>query len=275
MKAVLKTYAHPVLGNGDDFSSQYDVSFGWNVSEDKTEWLIGHKVAMSNSYILDLIDTGRAAYHLEVECPATFFRQAFSTKEQIDQFSISTSRLRGRVDLVSYIVALAPLPQYSPDDMHDDYGSRTFSITEGDILGVGGSRTFVADTEFDPLKASANSFIKIEKGPQSKGQIIAQHGSDEIIIRLPQDDYDRFQEVAGEKLFEDILHATIVFPVLVEAVQLAKRKSGNPEYNDRLRAILEQRKLTQEDPFIVAQMILQSPVSRALNKLQEIKKGTE
>lgn len=272
MKAMLKTYAHPVLGNGDDFSSIFDVSFDYATSEDRSEWIIGHKVAMSNPYIQHLIETGAAAYHLEVECPATFFRQAFNTAEQIAQFTLPATRLRGRVELESYIVALDALPDYCPAEMHEDYGDRAFNIKAGDILGVGGTWSFPAELDFDPLKASANSFIKIEKGPHKKGHIEAQHGSSEIIIRLPQDDYDKFQEVANEKLFEDILHATIVFPVLVEAVQIAQKPRG-VDYNDRLRAILEHRNLMKEDPFIVAQTILQFPVSRSLGKLQLIKES--
>ncbi len=270
MRTTLRTYAHPVLGNSDDFSSQFDVAYGIEVSKDKSDWIIGLKIAMGNKRLQELIDTCQAAYHLEVECGNTFYRQSFDTNEQTAQFTIPTTRLRGRVQLDTFIVAFQSIEEYKPADAHEDYGISSYKISTGDILGVGGSWSFVADTEFDPLRASASSFIKIERGPKPKGNIEAQHGASEIIIRLPQEDYDRFQEVAGQKLVEDILHAAIVFPVLVEAVQFAQNKRGN-DYNDRLLAILEQRGLMKEDPFIVAQQILQQPVSRALSKLQQIK----
>lgn len=270
MRTIRKTYSHPVLGNGDDFTSQFDVAYGIEVSEDKSHWVIGLKVAMDNTYLQNLIDAGTVAYHLDIECGSTFYRQSFNTGEQTEQFSIPTTRLRGKVQLDTYMVALSPIPGYQPVDTHEDYGNGTYDITTGDIIGVGGSRSFIADTEFDPLRASASSFIKIERGPKLKGNIVASHGSSEIIIRLPQEDFDRFQEVAGQKLVADILHAAIVFPVLVEAVQFAQKQRGN-EYNDRLLAILEQRNLMKEDPFIAAQVILQSPVSRALSKLQIIR----
>lgn len=270
MKTILRTYAHPVLGNGDDFSSQFDATGGIEVSEDKSNWIIGLRVAMSNPYLQELIDEGFAAYHLEVECGATFYRHSFNSREQTAQFTIPTTRLRGKVRLEAFIVALKPIEEYKPVEVHEDYGSRSFGIRTGEILGTGGSWSFFADTEFDPLRASANSFIKIERGPKPKGNIEAIHGPNEIIIQLPQEDYDRFQEVAGQQVVEDILHAAIVFPVLVEAVQFAQRQRGN-DYNDRLLAILEQRNLMKVEPFIVAQQILQAPVSRALIKLQQIK----
>lgn len=271
MRTILKTYSHPVLGNSDDFKSRFDVAYGIEVSEDKSQWIIGLKVSMDNKYLQELIDAGIAAYHLEVEGESTFYRQSFDTSEQIAQFTIPTTRLRGKVKLDTFLVALHPIPIYRPTETHEDYGDHRYEIKTGDIIGVGGSRSFIADTEFDPLRASASSFIKIERGPKSKGNMVASHGSSEIIIRLPQEDFDRFQEVAGQKLVADILHATIVFPVLVEAVQFAQKKHNDS--NDRLLAILEQRGLMKEDPFIVAQEILQSPVSRALSKLQMIREA--
>ena len=272
MKTILRTYSHPVLGNGDDFINAFDVAYGIEVSEDKSDWIIGLKVAMDNEQIQRLIDSGLAAYHLEIECGSTFYRHSFDTNQQTAQFTIPTTRLRGKVKLDTYIVALQHIEEYQPSDVHEDYGNRAYKISTGDILGVGGSRTFIADTEFDPLRASASSFIKIERGPKAKGNIIAEHGSSEIIIRLPQEDYDRFQEVAGQKVIEDILHAAIVFPVLVEAIQFAQHRRGN-DYNDRLLAILEQRGLMKEEAFIAAQEILQAPVARALSKLQQIREA--
>lgn len=269
MKTILRTYTHPVIGNGDDFSSQFDAQFDVSVSEDRENWLICSKIEMSNSYLEELIHQGLAAYHIEVECANTFFRQSFSTREKVEEFSISTDRLRGKVRLEVFIVAMKSISHYAPTQIHSDYGTRTYDITVGEILGVGGNAAFVADTEFDPLRASANSFIKIERGPKAKGNMQVLHSQEEIIIRLPQEDYDRFQEVAGLKLVEDILHATIVFPVLLEAVQFAQKNHN--DRNDRLAAILEQRNLMNEEPFIVAQQILQAPVSRALAKIQQIK----
>lgn len=271
MRTILKTYSHPVLGNADDFKDRFDVAFGVEVSEDKSHWLVGTKITMDNPYLQKLIDTGFAAYHLEAECAGTFYRHSFVTNQQTAQFDIPATRLRGRVRLDIFIVATKKIDNYKPINVHEDYGERIYSIVPGEILGVGGSWTFVADTEFDPLRASANSFIKIERGPKPKGNIEAIHGPSEIIIRLPQKDYDMFLDVAGQKLVEDILHASIVFPVLVEAVQFAQKERN--DYNDRLRAILEQRGLVKEDPFVAAQQILQAPVSRALNKLQQIKEA--
>lgn len=272
MKSLLRTYNHPVLGNGDDFKSKFEVSGDISASEDKSSWLIAPKIQLENPYIQDLIDKGFAAYHMEVECPATFYRIAFDTFEVTDQFSVPASRLRGKVKVDTFIVALKEIPTYSPSDVHEDYGTRTYHVSVGEIIGVGGSWTFVADTEFDPLKASANSFIKIERGNKPKGNLQAIHGPAEIIIRLPQDDYDLLRELAGEQSVEDILHASIVFPVLLEAVKFAQNRRSN-DGNDRLRAILEQRKLMDDEPLNVAQIILQAPVSRALSKLRAIKEN--
>jgi hypothetical protein len=272
MKSLLRTYSHPVLGNGDDFKSKFVVAGDISVSEDKSSWIIAPEIQLENASIQDLIDKGYVAYHMEVECPATFFRIGFDTFKITDQFSVSASRLRGKVKVDTFIVALKEIPEYSPLEVHEDYGSRTYHVSVGEIIGVGGSWTFVADTEFDPLKASANSFIKIERGDERKGNFQSIHGPAEIIIRLPQDDYDLLQEMAGEQSVEDILHATIVFPVLLEAVKFAQNRRSN-DGNDRLRAILEQRNLMDDEPLNVAQIILQAPVSRALSKLRAIKEN--
>lgn len=276
MKTLLKTYTHPVIGNGDDFMTEvdggrFDVMFTVQASEDKRSWLISFAASMTNTALNKLINTGFAAYHLEVECANTFYRESFQSRDQNAQFTIPADRLRGKVLLDISMVALQQIEEYQPADVHEDYGDKTFEISVGDILGIGGSKIFIADTEFDPLRASANSFIKIERGTKAKGNIEALHGPNEIIIRLPHEDYDRFQDVAGQTLIADILHAAIVFPVLLEAVQFAQRRHN--DHNDRLLAILEQRGLMHDEPFDAAQKILQAPVSRALLKLQEIKEA--
>ena len=273
MKTLLKTYTHPVIGNSDDISGAFDVSFSVVTSEDKKDWLIDLSASIDNTEINRLISIGAVGYLLEVECPSTFYRGSFVTGNQKERITIPSNRLRGKVQMDVALVALIEIPDYTPSDQHPDYGNRSFAVSVGDILGDGGRGFFTADTEFDPLRAAASSFIKIRRGTAPKGNIEVAHGPEEIVIHLSKQDWQQFQEVSSQTTVSDILHSAIVFPVLIEAVQNAQK--DNKEANDRLKAILEQRNLMRQHPFDAAQEILRAPVSRALQRLFEIKESSQ
>jgi hypothetical protein len=89
---------------------------------------------------------------------------------------------------------------------------------------------------------------------------------EKITIVLSKADWKNYLEVRGQKTAHGILHGTIVFPALVDAIY--KIRSGD-EYEGanwygRLDAILEARGLQDKDAFEAAQKILDNPATRSL-----------
>lgn len=156
--------------------------------------------------------------------------------------------------------------------MHSDYGAQTFDVQPGELLAITDSFRVELEAEWDPLKAPIQSLMQIEKGQDEPGPLEVNFEMDKIIIRLCADDYDHYNLRKVEAV--DLLHAAIVFPVLVAALS----KIGAPEYsgqlwNDRLRALLAAKDLPSDEPIRAAQELLKLPVNRGLSCLDQLCEG--
>jgi len=265
MKVNSKSYPHPVLGNGDDLGGFFRVEFPYELGRD--EVVLNPTFALKNSGIEDLIKKGKASFIAEVECRSTFFRKSFSTRNETEKFSIPSKALRERVTVGFYVCADQNIKEYRPAEPHADYEGAVFDIDAGDILAVGGSSSFIAEKSFDPLRPPVSSFMSIMEGSHQVGTMQIDYDADKITIILSKADWKNYLEVRRQKPAQGILHGTIVFPALVDAIYKIQNSSGSYEGSNwygRLEAILEARKLQDKDPFEAAQKILDNPVTRSL-----------
>ena len=138
-------------------------------------------------------------------------------------------------------------------------------------MAVGGYCSFIAEKSFDPLRPPVASFISIIEGTRHEDPIQVDYDTDKITIVLSKSDWKKYLEVRGQKPAEGIIHGSIVFPVLVDAVH--KLKDPDSEYGERnwfarMEAIMEAKGLSDKDPIEVAQKILENPASRSLQGIE-------
>ena len=271
MKAKNISYPYPVVGNEDDvpngvFKAAY---FKHVLRRDKIDCKVGFE--LKNKAAQNLIAQKKAAFTAEIECNSTFYRTLVKTFEREAEFSIDAARVREMVGVGFYVRALQPISNYLPDGSHPDYKGLSFDISAGDVLAVGGSASFDAEKEFDPLRPSVSAFITINAGKNKRGPMAVDYSDhDKIVIKLPQEDWENYKLVKGRKPHVPVLHAGIVLPVLAEAIGLVRKNDDETRgsyWFQRLQVILEQNKLLDSDPLSAAQEILKYPVERALLSL--------
>jgi len=264
MKVNFKSYPYPVLGNEDDIAGSFGVEFHYELG--KEEIIINPVFVLENATIESLMGKGKASFISEVECRSTFFRKSFSTRNATERFSIPSRALRERVIVGFYICADEDISGYSPKECHSDYEGSSFDIEKGDVLALGGYCSFIAEKNFDPLRPPVSSFMSIMEGNNHEGPMEIDYEPDKITMILSKTDWKNYMDVRGQKDAEGILHSSIVFPVLIDAIHQVQ--NGNDDYCEknwfgRLEAIIDAKGLRDKEPFDAAQKILENPVARS------------
>lgn len=145
-----RAYPYPVLSSysndfGNDAYFRAEVSLSVsdvNSQEIELSYEIDHSSDWLNEYIAD----GRARLLLDVECRATLAREYVELQKFKGTQSFPAGALYGTVVVTPLVVALADDDSYRPLGIDEEFGLTTFSVREGDILGVGESTRF--DLEF-------------------------------------------------------------------------------------------------------------------------------
>ncbi len=266
MKVNAKSYPHPVLGNEDDLAGSFNVDFRYELGRKEVTLLPAFSI--KSPAIEELIRKNRASFFVELQCRNTFFRTCFSTRKPLERFSIPATRVRERVTVGFYVCADEDINGYRPSDCHSDYEGTAFDVEKGDVLAAGGFCSFIAEKDFDPLRPPVSSFMAIQPGQHHEGPMEVSFEEEKIMIELSKADWREYVGIRSQKAAEGVLHAAIVLPVLVNAIQLVQ--SGNADYEGmnwfgRLETILETKGLRERDPLEAAQKILDNPVTRALS----------
>lgn len=271
MKVNTKSYPHPVLGNGDDLGGFFKIEFRYELGKEAVT--LHPTFSLKNASIEELLKKEKASFVAEIECRNTFFRQSFSSRSQAERFSIPARALRERVTVGFYICADQDIHDYHPSEPHPDYEGATFDAEAGDVLAVGGYCSFIAEKNFDPLRPPVSSFMSIIEGSQHEGPMLIDYDTDKITVVLSKSDWKNYMEIRNQKLVEGILHSSVVFPVLVDAIHQVQ--SGNSEYDEknwyaRIEAILDEKGLRDKEPFDATQKILDNPSSRSFKGIEAL-----
>lgn len=259
-----KFYPYPVLGNGDDINGEFIPSAYLTIEQINTT--IKCNFETTNKYIAELIKNKIAVYCVEIECSSTFFRLVKRTDGNNIEISIPSNKLKETVNVSFYICAATKINDYAPNGMHPDFDGEIFDINCGDVLATGIPTSFIADKKFDPLNAPISSIIKIMP-TQNKEEMQVDYEGERIIIELPQKDYDLYLSIKNNSA--DMLHSSIVLPVLVDAIYEANGQGSgkykNSDWSNRLKQMLKARNIDTGIPLLDAQKLLESPINRILN----------
>lgn len=272
MKVSNKSYPHPVLGHEDDvMAGGFEVEFKCELTKDYA--ILKPVFRLDNSVIESLIKSGKASYVVEVECGSTFYRSSFSTSKPLEIIEIPSQRLRERVRVDFFVCANTDIKDYRPSGCHSDYGDATFEVGAGDVLAEGGEGSFIAEKEFDPLRPPISSFMSIKEGTLHEGPMEVNYDEEKITVVLSKSDWRRYVAVSRQKMAVGVLHASIVLPVLVDAIY--KVQSEQDDLKDRnwfgrLDAILTEKVLKDKEPFEAAQKILEMPLGRNFQSIEKM-----
>ena len=272
MRLSSRSYPHPVLGNADDVpGAAFQATC--EVASDKQFFFVTVTVACSSSTLNNLVHKGAASFVLHVECSNTLFRQAFDFSEPVKRFEIRADRLNGQVEVNCFVRSTRELFRYAIDGAHEDYGDAVFDLRAGDILAVGESYTFEAESH-DTLRRIGSIMVIEQSNKDGDHPMEVEFSDEKIRIRLCKDDFDKYKKLKAHPTLASHLTTTIVLPVLTEALNMIR--SDDTPYEDlkwcrNLRGRLTDLKLDadDEDALKKAQFLLDMPIRRAFASAAE------
>ncbi|WP_461538096.1 cupredoxin domain-containing protein [Spongorhabdus nitratireducens] len=254
------SYPYPVLGNGDDIGSEiHDPIVECDISDETLKINISD-LYTNYQYIDDLICDNKAIWQIRLLCPRTYVRQTYTTKDKQWVHHCLGQDFEGTVNVEIQVVANAEMPNYKPIAMHQDYSDTSFHIKPGETLSSQATYTFNVDKDYDPLKAPVSSILKIRKGVHKEGAYNAIFEEDFITVELSEKDWSEYAGIRDR--IPSFLHASIVLPVIAEAISLMDRFESNI-WSSRLKEIISNKEITSSSSYVIAQEILNFPLQRA------------
>ncbi|WP_415895286.1 hypothetical protein ACMXYQ_16005 [Neptuniibacter sp. PT34_22] len=263
------SYPHPVLGNGDDIVSVEELHLPIVVCNifDEAINLSIKGLETRHKQIDALVKSGDAAWLIRVSCPRTYYRESFSCADVDWQHKFEGPDFVGKVKIEISVVAKKRIEGYSPDDMHSDYEGARFDINAGELIAIVPSYSFIADKDFDALKAPVSSLVKIEEGVDDVGPFKCSYEDDLIIVALSKTDWSEYAAIRDR--VPTTLHTSIVLPVLVGALVYLDKNGTGSTWSDRLEEIVSRLELSLDDPLKTAQEILSNPLQRAFAEVNK------
>ncbi|VYU66005.1 hypothetical protein [Clostridium paraputrificum] len=273
---------YPILSNyTDDYiNSKYSVNINSSVEFDKIN--IDFCFELENEYIKKLIEDGKAAYAIHVECPVTSYRYSIQSNKDI-HISIPSDLVKSQIEVCTFIIAQEKIPNFYCNQFNHDYGNTRFDVRKGSKLAISEMAIINIIKNRDKLK-DTEGIIKIRKSESSSLDYVKYDlDNDYIIITLPQKLYELYIE-HGRQGFKNTMVATLIFPVIIQA--LTKMKCENSEDNDienykwyiSLKSVLRDNNIEvdnieilqgsgKKSIFKIAQSILQKPIEKMMTEI--------
>lgn len=172
-------------------------------------------LTFTNRYIQELIDSEKAEYVCEVDCPSTFFNNCYHSNNSQVEIVIPRKSVNGRVHLRTFIVAVSEITNYDNPNKHKDFDGFTFNIEPGEILAAFPPIYFDTDIRSDILHV-AGTYMEIRKDDNAT-ETRYRLDTPKIGIVLPSNLYDIYKSRIGEQNIQ-IIHASIAFNALTCAL---------------------------------------------------------
>lgn len=261
--------------NNDDyiesiFSTRIDIqeSFG--------EVKIKASFNLENEVINRLIIQHKAAYLIHVECGQTSFRSVFESFQNLIDISISAEKIRGKIEIHSFIIAREQIEDYTNSKLNEWYKDSTITYEKGNILAIGDAiETTLLEDKSELL--SLPSIAKITKSLKGEFMDVDITG-DIITISLPAYEYNQYAISAKSRLKNTIL-SNVILPSLVYVFsKIHENRDDLADYTwyQVLEKIFEENNYRLEDvgtdalsSLKAAQLVLRKPLKRSFEDIEK------
>lgn len=278
------TLPYPVMGINDDVLPLPSMDNNTLTQTDKN-YIFEFDAICTNDEISKLIEDGYADFVCEVGCQRTFLRRCYCQVNPHFVIEIPKDSVSGTIEFELTITVKKPIANYTNKGFHADYMGYSFDLEPGDLLGFIASFVYDADIKYDKLQA-VGSFMEINPAEIETTRIDL--GGDKISIVLPMDLYQAYDlHVRQDKKITSVIHASLVFNALVQALYQIDEYSGNLwartiayriKTEERFKPFASEEEeglLDKDKVFDLAQVLLGDPNRRMFTCLDSLTNNVE
>lgn len=272
-----RIYPYPVLMSGGDYYNNSHFSTKVSQTIEGYNVKLCFSVDLNDERLLELIKKGDALYVHHIECSQTCFRKIIKTKDNDYVYVLKDTDVNGLVQVCSFIVANTDIENYTNSSFSADYRGWKFNIEKGCILAIGNQYSIRINKQKDDLKNTSSIFSVVKSMDPTDTVMSVDLGQQKIVITLPQTTYNQYSSIQSYVDIQPVMHSLLIIPSL-SYVFAELRTSGDQlfEYEDYrwfrglkkackdIGIILDEEGLTSLDILKVSQLLLDSPIIKAI-----------
>jgi hypothetical protein len=173
------SFPHPVLGNEDDVSGEFNISLEVFRSEDRKIVFENITVEITNPFIKQQIEDGVANWFIKIYCSSTLSTWMF---EATDKFEINEDDAINKVDVQVFIITKKEITNYSDASFNLQYGKEVFSLNKNEVIGISGKVSVQIPKVHEKL--GLGNIFKFNYHEKDK-PLEFEHHHDKIFINYP------------------------------------------------------------------------------------------
>lgn len=274
-------FPYPVLSNenNDYLGSFFDVSYDM-IEKGFNSQSIQIKFQLDDRKIEDMIEKNQASMMVHIECSVTSFRKLYRLDQAENEIEIriNPDKMRDKVEISSFIILNEDIEEYRNDSINKlIYGEnyRAKNLERGNILAAVYTQDLQIEVDTDDFE-KISSIIRVG---QSKDKFLEVDLDGEIIlVKMPKKQHEQYVKLSGG-VYSDVIMTSTILPALVYVLDMLGDSKNLGTYSDLTWYRVIKSKLSLKDINIedindshsslkLAQMILESPLERALDSIQ-------
>ncbi len=211
-------YPYPVLrGEKTDYKNSIFVA-QLSKKDLKDGYMIKAIYSVSNPEIQGLIDDGKAAFALQIQCVSTWFRKLEISSTSIQEFKLPSNMVHDRVDLCPCIIALEEIADFNNSDFSEDFEGIVYSINPGEVLAIGERQKFDAIYKDDIIK-KGDPIVHFINDEQAS-VMYCEYDFDTIRIHLPKQQNAKYNYIGTYEGWKvPVLNAIYVIPAISMGIE--------------------------------------------------------
>ena len=269
-------YPYPVIVEGGDYYENSKFSSSVNQEMEGYDAQITITVELNDTLLLQKIEQGEVVYAHHIECPQTCYRRVIKTKEKVKDILLKDKDVNGIVQICSFIIAEKDIDKYTNESFAADYRGWKFNIEKGCILAIGNQYNVRINKIRDDLTNTSSIFSIVPNADQTENNLLVDLGQQKIVISLPEKTYQQYYNIQGYIDIQPAMHSMIIVPALVYVFSELRSTENleEMEYYRWYRSLkkacngiginIDEEGLKKMDLFKVAQQLLNSPISKAI-----------
>jgi hypothetical protein len=269
-------YPYPVIVEGGDYYENSEFSSSVNQEMEGYDAKITITVELNDTLLLQKIEQGEVVYAHHIECPQTCYRRVIKTKEKVKDILLKDKDVNGIVQICSFVIAEKDIDKYTNESFAADYRGWKFNIEKGCILAIGNQYNVRINKIRDDLANTSSIFSIVPNADQTENNLLVDLGQQKIVISLPEKTYQQYYNIQGYIDIQPAMHSMIIVPALVYVFSELRSTENleEMEYYRWYRSLkkacngiginIDEEGLKKMDLFKVAQQLLNSPISKAI-----------
>lgn len=217
MQIGKKGFPYPILNNAKNFNCYVNDTYALELEEveDGDNFVLKNVRIETNSKLLkELLNNNKAKAMIMIECSPTLFKHSEEISTEPKDIIIPINKLSGRVEISSITYATDTLSDFKSSDFIDDYSGYSFKIEKYCPIALDDG--IVSKIEYDDLEdKKVSSIFSVVKSFDSDKKIMTVINDDKKIkIELPEQEYENFDRLNGQTIFQHIFFSIIIIPAL-------------------------------------------------------------